>query len=241
MTDDEKPIVDPLPAARAAVLDAALPDVVFDGWSEVLLRRAVAQAEIDPSLAKLAFPRGALDLAVAFHRRGDAQMVERLDTPEFEAMGFTAKITHAVRTRLEIAGPYEEAVRRAASMFALPLYAAEGARITWETADAIWNAAGDTAQDYNWYTKRLTLSGVFSSTLLYWLADTSEEKEATWRFLDRRIAGVMRFEKFKGSMRKNPLARALMLGPNAVLSKVRAPHRGRGPEGLDIGLPGSST
>ncbi len=238
MTDDEKS-ADPLVAVRDAVLDAALPDVVFDGWSEALLRRAVVEAGIDPALATLAFPRGALDLAVAFHRRGDAEMLERLDTPDFAAMRMTEKIAFAVRTRLQIAGPHEEAVRRATSMFALPLYAAEGARMTWDTADAIWNAAGDTSQDYNWYTKRLTLSGVFSATLLYWLADASEEKEATWRFLDRRLAGVMRFEKFKGSMRKNPLARALMAGPNAVLSKIKAPGEVSGPSDLGVGLPGS--
>jgi ubiquinone biosynthesis protein COQ9 len=239
VADDEKTAVDPLIALRSAILDAALPDVVFDGWSEALLRRAASRADVDPAMVTLAFPRGALDLAVAFHRRGDADMLAQLDGPDFEAMGMTAKITHAVRTRLEIAGPHEEAVRRATAMFALPPYAAEGARMTWETADAIWNAAGDTAGDYNWYTKRLTLSGVFSSTLLYWLGDPSEDKEATWRFLDRRIGDVMRFEKFKGSMRKNPLARALMAGPNAVLSKVRAPQKGRGPDGLDVGLPGS--
>ncbi len=230
---------DPLDAIRADILESALPDVPFDGWSEALLRRAVADSGVDPGHAALAFPRGALDLAVAFHRRGDAQMIERLDTPDFAALGMTKKITAAIRTRLEIAAPHEEAIRRATAMFALPLYAPEGARLTWETADRIWNMAGDTAEDYNWYTKRLTLSGVFSSVLLFWLADTSPQKEETWAFLDRRIGDVMRFEKFKGRMRANPLARLAMTGPNAILSRIRAPRAAVGPKGLGIGLPGS--
>ena len=230
----------PLDIIRTQVLDAALPDVPFDGWSEALFRRAVAGAKVDPGHARLAFPRGALDLAVAFHRRGDAQMLERLDTPDFSELGMTKKITTAIRTRLEIAEPHEEAIRRAMAMFALPLYASEGARLTWDTADRIWNAAGDTAEDYNWYTKRLTLSGVFSSTLLCWLGDTSPDKEETWAFLDRRIGDVMRIEKLKGQMRGTPLARMAMAGPNAILSRIRAPRSGAGPEGLGVGLPGSS-
>jgi ubiquinone biosynthesis protein COQ9 len=229
----------PLDTIRAQVLDAALPDVPFDGWSESLFRRAVAEAKVDPGHARLAFPRGALDLAVAFHRRGDMQMLERLDTADFAALGMTAKITAAIRTRLDIAEPHEEAIRRATAMFALPPYAPEGARLTWETADRIWNAAGDTAQDYNWYTKRLTLSGVFSSTLLCWLGDTSPDKEETAAFLDRRIADVMRIEKLKGRMRASPLGRMAMAGPNALLSRIRAPRDGLGPQGPGVGLPGS--
>jgi len=228
----------PLDAVRDAILDAALPDVPFDGWSEAVLKRAAIEAQVDPGHAKLAFPRGAPDLAAAFHRRGDAEMLARLDTPDFAAMGMTRKIATAIRTRLEIAAPHEEAIRRSTAMFALPHHAPEGARLTWETADRIWNVAGDTAQDYNWYTKRLTLSGVFSSTLLFWLGDTSPDKHETWAFLERRLGDVMRFEKFKASMKGNPLARLAMAGPNAVLSRIRPPRRGAGPEGLGIGLPG---
>lgn len=229
----------PPDAVRDALLDAALPDVPFDGWSEAVLRRAAAQAGVDFGHAKLAFPRGAVDLAAAFHRRGDARMLERLDTPDFAAMGMTRKIAAAIRTRLEIAAPHEEAVRRATALFALPFNAPEGARLMWETADRIWNAAGDTAQDYNWYTKRLTLSGVLSSTVLFWLGDASPEKRETWAFLDRRLGDVMRFEKTKAALRANPLARLAMAGPAALLSGIRPPpRRGAGPKGLDIGLPG---
>ena len=231
---------DPLESVRDDILDAALPDVPFDGWSQALYRRAVAEAGVDEGVAALAFPRGALDLAVGFHRRGDAQMLDALDTDDFAALGMTGKITTAIRTRLEIAAPHEEAIRRASAMFALPPYAPEGARLTWETADRIWNTAGDTAQDYNWYTKRLTLSGVFSATLLFWLGDTSPEKLETWAFLDRRIGDVMRFEKMKASLRGNPLARMAMAGPNMILSRIRAPQHGTGPEGVGVGLPGSS-
>ena len=79
--------------------------------------------------------------------------------------------------------------------------------LLYRTVDAIWYAAGDTSADFNFYTKRATLAGVFSSTLFYWLNDRSEGNEATWAFLDRRIDDVMRFEKFKGQFAKKAARR----------------------------------
>lgn len=228
---------DYLDAVRDAVLDIALPNVAFDGWSESLLRDAIAQADVNEGEARMAFPRGVVDLAAAAHRRDDRRLLDKMREAG-EVLRIREKITKAVRTRLELAGEHEEAVRRAAALFALPQNAAEGARLTWGTADAIWDAVGDTSEDYNWYTKRMTLAGVYSTTLLYWLGDTSLDKEATWRFLDRRIEDVMRFEKVKAAARNNPLAKLAFAGPRAILSRVRAPSAKPRPGGLPVGFPG---
>jgi ubiquinone biosynthesis protein COQ9 len=106
----------------------------------------------------------------------------------------------------------------------LPQHAADGARAIWGTADAIWTALGDTSRDLNWYTKRATLSGVYASTVLYWLGDDSTGHHATWEFLDRRIADVMRIEKAKAAFRENPLGKALLAGPLKLMERVKAPH-----------------
>ena len=115
-------------------------------------------------------------------------------------------------------------VRRGSALFALPLYAADGARALWGTADAIWVALGDTSTDVNWYSKRATLSAVYAATVLYWLGDDSPDHETTWAFLDRRIADVMAFEKVKASFNANPFGKALMEGPLAILHRIRAPR-----------------
>jgi ubiquinone biosynthesis protein COQ9 len=69
------------------------------------------------------------------------------------------------------------------------------------------------------------LSSVYASTVLYWLGDTSPNHEATWAFLDRRIANVMEFEKFKVQVNANPLAKQLLLGPHWLLSKIKVPRQ----------------
>lgn len=211
-----------MPDTADRLLDAALGHVAFDGWSEASFRAAISDSGIDPVVARGLFPRGAVDLAVAYHKRGDAQMLERIAGADLSDLRFRDRIAFAVRARIEAAED-REAVRRGTTLFALPIYAPEGARLIWGTADAIWTALGDTSQDINWYSKRATLSGVYSSTVLYWLGDDSLGNEATWAFLDRRIEDVMRVEKVKAQVRGNRLLSGLMAGPAKILERVRAP------------------
>ncbi len=207
---------------KDAILDAALAHVPFDGWSEATLRAAIVDAGVAPGLARALFPRGAVDLALAFHYRGDALMVARLGAEDLGALRFRDRIARAVRLRLEVAED-KEAVRRGTTLFALPQHAVDGAKAIWGTADAIWNALGDTQKDFSWYTKRASLSGVYASTVLFWLGDDSTGHQATWDFLDRRIENVMQFEKFKAAVNDNALAKAVIAGPMAMLSGLRAP------------------
>ncbi|WP_170406874.1 COQ9 family protein [Ruegeria arenilitoris] len=212
--------------AKQQLLDAILTHVPFDGWSEESFRAAIADCDLDEGLVRVICPRGAVDLALAFHARGDAEMLERLNSEDLSDLKFRDRIAAAVRFRLQ-AVPDREAVRRGVTLFSLPSYAADGAKAVWGTCDLIWDALGDTSDDVNWYTKRATLSGVYSSTLLFWLGDDSPDHQRTWEFLDRRIADVMQFEKLKAQVNNNPLFKPFLAVPNWLASQVRAPVRMR--------------
>ena len=209
-------------STKDILLDAALMHVPFDGWSDTALAAALADTGLDATVAKAVFPRGPVDVALAYHARGDAQMLAALQAADLGDMRFRDRIAHAVRLRLE-AVEDKELVRRGMTLFALPPYAADGARALWQTADHIWQALGDTSQDVNWYTKRATLSAVYSATVLYWLGDTSEDDAATWAFLDRRIDNVMQIESLKAKARANPALSRLLQGPLGLLGRIRAP------------------
>ena len=217
-------MTDPMSDPKEQLLDAAVGHVPFDGWSEATFRAAIADSGLDETVARAVCPRGALDLAVAFHRRGDALMRERIDAADQTGMRYSDRIAAAVRHRIEVVED-RELVRRGTALFALPQHAAEGAKLIWGTADAIWEAMGDTSDDVNWYTKRATLSAVYSSTVLYWLGDSSEGQADTWAFLDRRIDNVMQIEKLKAQVNGSPTLRKLMTGPNWVLGHIKAPPR----------------
>lgn len=197
---------------KNALLQAAKMHVAFDGWTEATFEAAARDAGVDRTVARAACPRGAVDLALAYHAEGDAQMVRRLQETDLSAMRFRDRIAFAVRTRLELVED-KELVRRGLTLFALPHHAADGTKALWATCDLIWDTLGDTSEDVNWYTKRGVLSGVYSATVLFWLGDESDGNAATWDFLDRRIDNVMQFEsvkaKVKGSKLLGPLYRAV--------------------------------
>ncbi len=217
------------------LLDAALPQVPFDGWSAATFNTAVRDSKVDATVARAVCPRGAVDLAVAYHKRCDALMLKRLKSSDMKDLRFRDKIAAAVRARLEVVTD-KEVVRRGTTLFALPQYLGDGAKLIWGTCDEIWDALGDKSDDVNWYTKRATLSGVYSATVLYWLGDTSQDHAATWEFLDRRIDNVMQIEKAKAQVRESPTLSKLLAGPNWVMSHIKAPARF--PKG---DLPGSWT
>lgn len=212
-----------MPDIQDQIIDAILPHVAFDGWSKTSFDAAVADAGVDPTVASGVFPRGARDVARAWHDRGDAKMAQAMENADLSDMRYSEKVAHAVRLRIE-AIEDKEALRRATSQNILPLNAPDGAKMLWQTADTVWTALGDTSEDYNWYTKRMTLSGVIGSTLLFWLGDNSIDSEPTWAFLDRRIDNVMQFEKVKSKVTSGPLGRALT-APGSLLNMIRAPRR----------------
>ena len=204
------------------LLDAAMPHVAFDGWSPTAFRAAIRDTDLTEARARALCPRGAVDLAIAFHRRGDRAMVQALGSEDLTALRFRDRVARALRLRLDVIED-REAVRRGMALFALPHLAADGARLMWGTADAIWTALGDTSRDVNWYTKRATLSGVWSAVVLYWLGDQSEETAATTAFIDRRIDGVMQIERAKAMVRDNPLLKPLTVPLGRLAGRVRAP------------------
>lgn len=213
---------DDTPVAADRILAAMLTQVPFDGWSETAFAAAIADTGADPGHARALFPRGPVDLALAHHEAGDRAMLARLEASDLDALRFRDRIARAVRFRLEVLED-REVVRRASALFSLPQNAAAGARAIWNTSDRIWTALGDTSDDYNWYTKRATLSAVYSATLLFWLGDDSDNHARTWEFLDRRIENVMAFEKLKADIRANPMLKPLLAAPDWLLSHVHAP------------------
>jgi len=208
-----------LVAEKRKLLAAALPHVPFDGWGGGTLARAAKEAGLAPSIVPRACPRGPIDLVEFWLQEADRTMVAELAARNLKPMKIRERIATGVRVRLEQIAPHREAVRRALALLAMPGYAPGGLGALYRTVDAIWHAAGDTATDWNFYTKRLLLAGVYSSTLMFWLDDKSEGLAATWAFLDRRINDVMRIQKVRGRLDK--LAEKLP-DPFRLLRKRRA-------------------
>jgi ubiquinone biosynthesis protein COQ9 len=158
-------------------------------------------AGLERPLALEAFPGGVMSALEFAGERADRAMIEALGTMDLKSMRIRDRIAAAVRARIEPGAPQREQIRAALAHLALPQNLPLGAKILWRTVDAIWYAAGDTATDFNFYTKRGLLAAVYSSTLVYWLNDRSKSSADSWAFLERRIAEVMQVPKVMGRVR----------------------------------------
>ena len=185
---------------RDELLLAVLPGVPFDGWSGQALRDGARSLGMSEAEAEDLFPRGAGDLVAWFSTWADREMLRRTALLPIETMKVRDRITAAFEARQEAIEPHKEAVRRAASVLALPQNAPLGLKLLYDTVDCMWHAAGDTATDWNFYTKRGLLAGIYSATMLYWLDDRSPGSTETRAFFQRRLADVMSIPRVTGKM-----------------------------------------
>ena len=212
----------PLRALRLRLALKVGEHAVFDGWTQKAVDSAANELGIDPAQARLAFPKDAPHMIEAWIEGVDSAM-EAHCTPEVvAAMRVSQRIRAMIWFRLETTGPAREAVRSALSILAMPQNMPLAVRTGWRSADAMWRLAGDTATDYNHYSKRAILSAVYASTLLVWLNDGTEGWTETAEFLDRRLADVGRFEKWKAEWQGSDLRRPSLA---RFLGRLRYPAR----------------
>jgi len=182
---------------RLAMVGEVASAAIFDGWSDAALDHAAQVAGVDRDVARLAYPGGAMDMISAWIASIDLAMVDALPPEKLAEMKIRERIRALITFRLEAVDGLEEALRRAMAIMAMPQNAPKSLRMGWKSADVMWRLAGDTATDYNHYTKRTMLAGIYTATLAVFIDDDSEDKASSYAFLDRRIDGVMKFEKTK--------------------------------------------
>lgn len=209
--------LDELRAALAPLLPG---HAAFDGWSDAALAMAANELGVPAERARLAFRDGQAAMIDAWFDAVDKAMLDAFPPERIAAMKIRDRIRELVLFRLEAMRPHREALRRALAVLALPQNVAAAARLAWRAADRIWRVAGDSATDFNHYSKRVILVGVYGSTTLIFLEDASDDLADTRAFLARRIDGVMRFEKFKASWRGT---RERLPSPSRFLGRLRYP------------------
>jgi ubiquinone biosynthesis protein COQ9 len=185
---------------RLALAPEIAANAAFDGWGDAARDMAAEAAGIDRDVAALAFAEGPVQMIAAWFAAVDAAMLVQLPPERLAAMKIRARIAGLIEARLDALIGQRESLRRALAILALPQNLPKATRLGWHTADGIWRAAGDTATDYNHYTKRTILAGVYTATIAVFLDDESDDAADTRAFLARRIEGIMRFEKAKAGL-----------------------------------------
>jgi ubiquinone biosynthesis protein COQ9 len=184
-------------AEKEAIVLALLPDVPFDGWTGRGLAAAARQAGVPAERLHDLFPRGPRDAVAWFSHWADRQAMAALAERHLDNVRVPKRIEAGILARLDCLAPHREAVRRGAALLALPGNAPLALKLLYDTVDSLWYAAGDTATDFNFYTKRGLLAGIYASTMLFWLDDRSIDGAETKAFVERRLADVARIPKLR--------------------------------------------
>ncbi len=180
----------------------ALEAVPHAGWNMNALREAAVAMGQEAQMADALFADGVRDATRHLTSIFDAQLMTRLKLIDATPLRVRDRITKAVLIRLDLMTRYRDGLTVAMTYWARPLRTIHAAKTLWQSADAIWNWAGDTSTDYNRYTKRALLSGVMASTMLFWLQDRTPQFTATHEFLDRRIENVLTIGRAIGGRKR---------------------------------------
>jgi ubiquinone biosynthesis protein COQ9 len=188
-------------ATEQALLDETLKLAPAHGWTRRAVTLAGKALGLSAGETELLAPHGPADLAALLSRRHDERALATLAEVHAHNLKIRERIRRGVEARLDAAATDEPALRRWTGFLALPAHLPLAGRLAWESADAIWRWAGDTATDENHYTKRVLLAGILTGAMAIRMSAGRGEALA---FVDRRIEDVMRFETWKRTTRLKP-------------------------------------
>ncbi|ELR21024.1 coenzyme Q9, putative [Acanthamoeba castellanii str. Neff] len=185
--------------------DAVRTQVAKYGWTVEALSLAAAEQGLS-NLAHGLFRRGPVELVEHFIAKCNARMLEELSALDMEHMTLKEKIRAAIHARLRQYAPHIATWPQAIAILAQPSNASTSFSLMFNTINDIIYVAGDSTIDFDWYTKRAVLAGVYTSTELFMLTDASDNFADTWAFLNRRLEDVVTLSKYKAEV-PSPLPR----------------------------------
>lgn len=194
---------------RSNLLLPFLNHAAFDGWNDKALEQAALEIGEPQAAGLLAFPAGAADVWCYYLETITDQMESGLAGTSLEELKIRERIALMVRTHLTLQAEYQEALRHASVLYMSPVKPVIAGSSLWKMVDRMWYLAGDRATDYNHYSKRTLLMGVYVSTFYAWLQDQSEDFKESWDYLDRRIENVMQFGRMTRKIKSLPFVRLL--------------------------------
>ena len=194
---------------RIDLVRAMLTHVPFDGWTwEAMEQGAIdigfekkKTCSIRIKIFKDLFKNGPIDFIDVFSQIIDLEVKENYNSIESKPERVPEKIKKIIMIRLNLCQKYKEAVRSSISLSAIPVNTKISLNILYRTCNSIWRIVGDKSTDFSFYTRRISLAAVYTSTLLFWLNEQSNNNIETEFFLDRRLKDISKI-----SILKRPLS-----------------------------------
>ena len=167
--------------------------VSIDGWSENILEKLVNK-NIDVSELAYFFPNGYKDI-LKFSLDEINNLLEiKISKTNIINLPLNKRIKKILMTRIEILNKDKKFYNKTFNHLLLPQNTKILKKNLYKSVDTMWYLAGDNSTDFNFYTKRLILSGIYVSTLLIFFNKNIEEAENN---IDKSLKRIAKLPKLK--------------------------------------------
>jgi len=186
---------------KANILKNFIENAPFDGWNENNIASTIKAEGLEEGYAEVLFPEGIRSLNNDIAKQCASLVNKQIKGLNLKGLRVPEKVEKLCHLKIltyhEIFGGNKEALKKYFASSLNPNNTLNSFKYIFEFSSDVWNFLGDKSTDFSYYTKRLSLSKIYSEAALYSLSDESEGLELTAQFLKRTIDGLMKFHRLK--------------------------------------------
>lgn len=178
-----------LTSPQTEILQKALTLVPKYGFQHKAILEASREKGFSDAIQSL-FPHGTYDL-IHYHLVTERRNLKKfIELDEFKLLNEAERLKYLVKKRLQANAPYAEHLSQLQSYLILPPYFKESSEELHKLSDDIVFYAGDTSNDFAWYTKRLSISSSYVALELFMSNDKSPDFINTMTLADKRLGTI---------------------------------------------------
>ncbi|MCC8417593.1 MAG: COQ9 family protein [Rickettsia endosymbiont of Bryobia graminum] len=163
--------------------------LVFDEWDNKLLEEAETRCGFAKGYSSIIFPNGLSEIIDFLEDQYDQKMLNLLAN-QILPDKIRDRIDLALRIRIKDC-THKLVLLRNSCYFTNPINNLHAMKIAWRTCDLIWRYAGDKSMDYNYYTKRSLLFSAYTTSIIYYIQDNSDNNIETDKYITDSLSGII--------------------------------------------------
>lgn len=172
-----------------------------EGWNIDTFNKTKKRLKLDSSIINDNFPNELDDLILFFNSFINNKVLIFYKKKRIKN-SIRLKILTSLKIRFEILNKNKNAIKKSLIYLAKPTNQILSTKLIYKIVDFTWNSIGDKSKDINFYTKRAILAAIYSSAIIIWLNDKTDNLDKTSMFLEKSIMNMNIISVLKKNFKK---------------------------------------
>ena len=169
--------------------------VIKDGWNDQLFINYSKVSKFSNEEINALFPEGYKTLIDMYLEEINLKMTKNSKKINLIRLRTHERVRELVKLRLNIMLKEKILVKKTFIHLLLPFNHRIAYKNLYRTVDQIWFLAGDNSTDFNFYSKRMILATIYTSTISHFINNNDYQK--TINFLEKNLKKVSLIPKLK--------------------------------------------